>query len=81
MKKRHFNIKFLLQTSSQYVTEMYRNTLRLWFYFLEKEMQEPLIFCPLYYEIMHLKTKRKFTLLVASNSDFVSANVILNQHP
>ena len=51
------------------------------FFFLEKEMQEPLIFCPLYYEIMHLKTKRKFTLLVASNSDFVSANVILNQHP
>ena len=32
-------------------------------------------------KIMHLKTKRKFTLLVASNSDFVSANVILNQHP
>ena len=49
----------------------------LYFYgfILEKEMQEPLIFCPLYYEIMHLKTKRKFTLLVASNSDFVSANV------
>ena len=44
-------------------------------------MQEPLIFCPLYYKIMHLKTKRKFTLLVASNSDFVSANVIQNQHP
>ena len=80
-KKKHFNIKFLLQTSLQYFTEMYWNTLLLGFYFLEKEMQEPLIFCPLYYEIMHLKTKRKFTLLVASNSDFVSANVILNQHP
>ena len=44
-------------------------------------MQEPLIFCPLYYEIMHLKTKRKFTLLVVSNSDFVSANVILKPTP
>ena len=32
-------------------------------------------------KIMHLKTERKFTLLVASNSDFASANVILNQHP
>ena len=51
------------------------------YYFMEKEMQEPLIFCPLYCKIMHLKAKRKFTLLVASNSDFVSANVILNQHP
>ena len=72
---------FLLQTSLQYFTEMYWNTVLLGFYFLEKEMQEPLISCPLYYKIMHLKAKRKFTLLVASNSDFVSANVILNQHP
>ena len=51
------------------------------FYFIEKEMQEPLIIGPLYCKIMHLKAKRKFTLLVASNSDFVSANVILNQEP
>ena len=71
---------FLLQTSLQYFTEMYWNTVLLGFYFLGKEMQEPLISCPLYYKIMHLKAKRKFTLLVASNSDFVSANVILNQH-
>ena len=80
-KKRHFNIKFLLQTSLQYFTEMYRNTVLLGFYFLEKEMHEPLIFCPLYCKIMHLKAKREFTILVSSNSDFVSANVILNQHP
>ena len=44
-------------------------------------MQEPLIFCPLHCKIIHLKAKRKFTLLVASNSDFVSANVMQNQHP
>ena len=80
MKKRHFNKKFLLQTSLQYFTEMHWNTVLLGF-FLEKEMQEPLIFCPLYCKIIHLKAKRKFTLLVASNSDFVSANVIQNQHP
>ena len=43
-------------------------------------MQEPLFFCPLYCKVVHLKTKRKFTLLVASDSDFVSANVILSQH-
>ena len=29
---------------------------------------------------MHLNAKRNFTLLVASNSDFVSAYVILDQH-
>ena len=45
-------------------------------------MQEPLISCPLYCKMMHLKAKRKFTLLVASNSVFVSANnVILIQDP
>ena len=44
-------------------------------------MYEPLIFCPLYCKMMHLKAKREFTLLVSSNSDFVSANVVLNQHP
>ena len=77
-KKRRFNIKFLLQTSLQYFTEMYWNTVLLGFYFLEKEMRKPLISCLLYCEIMHLKAKRKFTLLVASNSDFVSANVTLN---
>ena len=44
-------------------------------------MQEALISCRLYCKIMHLKGKRKFTPLVASSSDFVSANVILNQHP
>ena len=44
MKKRHFNIKFLLKTSLQYFTEMYWNTALLGFYFLEKEMHEPLIF-------------------------------------
>ena len=71
---------FLQQTSLEYFTEMYWNTVLLGFYFLEKEMREPLISCLLYCEIMHLKAKRKFTLLVASNSDFVSANVILNQH-
>ena len=38
---------FLLQSSSQYFTEMYWNTLLLGFYFLEKEMQEPLIFLSL----------------------------------
>ena len=65
MKKRHFNIKFLLQTSLQYFTEMYWNTLLLGFYFSEKEMQEPLIFCPLDCKTIHLKVKRKFTLLVA----------------
>ena len=80
MKKRHFNLKFLLQTSLQYFTEMHWNTVLLGV-FLEKEMQEPLIFCPLYCEIIHLKATRKFTLLVASNSDFLSANVIQNQHP
>ena len=66
------------------LTVFYRDVLKYSTFrvlFLEKEMQEPLIFCPLYYEIMHLKTKRKFTPLVAFNSDFVSANVILNQHP
>ena len=73
-EKRHFNIKFLLQTSSSYFTERCIEILYL-------KMQEPLIFCPLYCKIMHLKAKREFTLLVASYSDFVSANVILNQHP
>ena len=29
---------------------------------------------------MHLYDKRKFTLLVACNSDFVVANVILNYY-
>ena len=49
---------------------------------MEKERQELLIFCPLYCKIMHLlKAKRKFSLLVASNSDFASANVILNHKP
>ena len=42
-------------------------------------MYEPLIFCPLYCKMMHLKAKREFTLLVSSNSDFVSASVYLNQ--
>ena len=31
-------------------------------------------------KIMRLKAKRNLTLLFASSSDFVSANVILNQH-
>ena len=44
-------------------------------------MQQLLIFCPLYCQIMHLKAKRKCTVLVASNSDVVPANVITNQHP
>ena len=30
--------------------------------------------------MMHLKDKRIFTLLVASNPDYISANLILNQH-
>ena len=59
---------FLLQTSLQYFTYC---TFTVLFY--RKEMQEPLIFGPLYCKIMHLKAKRKFTLLVVSNSDFVSA--------
>ena len=42
-------------------------------------MQEPLIFFPLNCKMMHLEAKRRFTPLVASNSDFVFANVILNQ--
>ena len=42
-------------------------------------MQEPLIVFPLNCKIMHLEAKRRFTPLVASNSDFVFANVILNQ--
>ena len=37
-------------------------------------------FYPLYCKMLHLKTKRNFTLLVASSSDFVSGIVILNQH-
>ena len=73
-------LQYKQQTSLQYFTEMHWNTVLLGF-FLEKEMQEPLIFCPLNCKIIHLKAKRKFTLLVASNSDFVSANVIQNQHP
>ena len=44
-------------------------------------MQETLIFCPLCCKIMHLKANRKFTFMAASNSDFVSAYVILNKHP
>ena len=66
------------------LTVFYRDAVTeiiLGFYFLEKEMHEPLNFCPLYCKIMHLKAKREFTILVSSNSDFVSANVILNQHP
>ena len=44
-------------------------------------MREPLIFCPLYCKIMRLKAERSCKILVASNSEFVSANVILNQDP
>ena len=59
MKKRHFNIKFLLQTSLKYFTEMYWNTLLLGFYFLEKEMQEPLIFLSLILENNAFKDQEK----------------------
>ena len=60
---------------------VYWNTVLSGFYILDKEMQEPLILYPLYCKIMHLKAKTKFMHLVASNSDFVSTDVILNQHP
>ena len=81
MKKKTLQYKVF---ATNQLTVFYRDVLKYSTFrvsFLEKEMQEPLIFCPLYCKIMHLKTMRKFALLVVSNSVFVSANVILNQYP
>ena len=45
-EKRHFNIKFFLQTSLQYFTEMYWNTLLLGFFFWKKKCRNHCFFVP-----------------------------------
>ena len=50
------------------------------FFKLTKEGFSGFTFRVLFYEKRNAGTI-DFTLLVASNSDFASANVILNQHP
>ena len=81
MKKKTLQYKVF---ATNQLTVFYRDVLKYSTFrvlFFGKRNAGTIDFWPLYYEIMHLKTKRKFTLLAASNSDFVSANVILNEHP
>ena len=81
MKKKTLQYKVF---ATNQLTVFYRDVLKYSTFrvlFFGKRNAGTIDFFPLYCKIMHLKTKRKFTLLVASNSDFVSANVIQNQHP
>ena len=49
-------------------------------FFGKRKHRNHLVFALFYCEMTHMKDKRKFTLFLASNSDFISANVIINKH-